>query len=200
MIDIKPHRRWLGFFFAALFLSLFGTSLLGLAQRKAEEKRLALHRENEKAQADLAQLRDDLATVEKMQSEIDQKTAQRYIAPVDRLRAMETLERRAAEALLSHFFSKISPEEKVVVDTVSAGKQNLARSQWNVTAEAPADTAAFVFLDSMRRTLPGRVTIKHLSIQRLHDLKAPLSNANVKLVANGEWLSNGASRNFSEEK
>jgi hypothetical protein len=76
----------------------------------------------------------------------------------------------------------------------------MATSKWTLAADAPTDTDAYVFLDAISRTLPGRVALRRMSVQRIGGKDVAVSEANVHLAANGEWLSNGASRNLAEEK
>jgi len=183
--------------------SLIGTGgapALNLARQKAEQKWISLKKENETSSETLRQLKEDIAAAEEMKKEIDVDAARKSLAPIDRLRAAQVLERRAAEANLTRFTYTLSPEEKTFVDTVGAGRQELATSKWTVAADAPTDTDAYVFLDAIARTLPGRVALRALSIRRTGEKDAPLSAANIHLTASGEWLSNGASRDLAEEK
>jgi hypothetical protein len=199
MIDLRPHRKWIGLLALAALMAVTNASVLDLALDKAEGKRQKLNAENKEAAADLRQLKEDLLAVEKMKDEIDADTAKKDLAPVDRLRAARTLENRATEAKLTRLTYTFSPEEKVTVDTVAAGKQDFALSKWTVSADAPTDLDAYVFLDSLSRTLPGQVTFRQLSIQRLpRKSDNSLSTMNVHLRASGEWLSNGAIKNIAE--
>jgi hypothetical protein len=198
MIDFRSHRVWMWMLVLAVVIGAGGSPALNLARQKAEQTRISLLKENEKSEQALRQLRDDIAAAEKMKTVIDDDAAKKSLAAVDRLRAAQILEQRAAEANLTRFAYTVSPEEKTFIDTVGAGRQELATSKWTVTADAPTDIDVFVFLDAISHTLPGRVTLRALSIQRIGENEALISDANVHLTANGEWLSNGASRNLAE--
>ncbi|MFA4993912.1 MAG: hypothetical protein WC521_01210 [Bdellovibrionales bacterium] len=200
MIDFRPHRVWIGLLVLAVLLGAGNAPFLGIAQQKAEAKRAKLQKENKETISALQQLREDITTAEKMKTEIDETLANKFLAPVDRLRSAQILERRAAESGLTHFSYTLSPEEKTFVDTLGVGKQALAVSQWSITADAPTDVDAFAFLEALRRTLPGRVTLHRMSLQRTGRKDAPISGANIRLTASGEWLSNGASFNIAEKK
>ncbi len=198
MIDLRPHKKWMGVWAVSLLLGAASTPLLGVALHKAEQRRTALLQQKEKALNDIQQLNEDTAAAEKMKNEIDAVEARKYLAPADRLQAANILESRAAEARLTNLAYTFSPEEKVIVDTVGAGKQQLAKSKWCVTADAPSDIDVYNFLDALQQTLPGRLTLSQISIERIGEKEA-ISNANVRLTVSGEWLSNGASQTFAEQ-
>jgi hypothetical protein len=103
MIDVRPHKVWMCLLALAFVVGAGNAPFLGLAEEKAEHKRIELQKENEKTAEALRQLREDIADAEKMKTEIDGDAATRYLAPVDRLRAAQILEHRAAEAHLTHF-------------------------------------------------------------------------------------------------
>ncbi|MDR3423471.1 MAG: hypothetical protein P4M13_00115 [Alphaproteobacteria bacterium] len=199
MIDWRKHRVWIGLLSLALVIEAGKAPVLGMAQQKAAQKLAALRAENDKTAAALRQFQDDLATAEKMKTEIDASETEKFLAPVDRLRVAEILEHRAAEARLSHFIYSFAPEQKTLIVTVDAGKQELATSKVTLAADAPTDTDVWVFLDAVRRTLPGRFALREFSLQRMGDANAPVAAANVHVTAKGDWLSNGASRNLAEE-
>lgn len=200
MIDWRPHRVWIGLLALAIIIGFSQAPVLGLAQLKAEQKRTALHNENNRTTQALAQLQEDIAAAEKMKNEIAVDEAEKFLAPVDRLRTAQILEHRAAEARLTHFTYTLSPEEATQVETIGSGKQQLATSKFSLSADAPTDTDTYVFLDAIIKTLPGRVTLRQMSLQRIGVPDAPISEANLHLTASGEWLSNGASRNLAEKK
>ena len=200
MIDFRPHRVWIGIMALAVLIGAGNAPVIGIAEQKAEQKRAALQVENEKALDTLRQMREDILAVEKMKTVIDDAAAKEFLAPVDRLRAAQILERRAAESGLTHFTYTLFPEEKTSLDTSSAGKQELATSKWTLAADAPTDLDAYVFLDAIGRTLPGHITLRQITLQRIGAKDAPITEANVHLAASGEWLSNGAVPNPVEEK
>ncbi|MDD4615830.1 MAG: hypothetical protein PHW76_01755 [Alphaproteobacteria bacterium] len=198
MIEFQAHKKWIGLLALAALIGLGNAPLLSIALEKAEHKRASLQRQKKQALADLRQLKDDIMAAQNMKSEIDAAEAQKDLAPIDRLRAARTLEERAEEALFSNLSYAFSPEEKAEFDTVGAGKQRLAKSKWNVKADVPSDTDAYAFLDTLARTLPGRLTVLQLSLERINARET--SNANLRFAASGEWLSNGASANPAEKR
>ncbi|MFA5041241.1 MAG: hypothetical protein WC464_06385 [Bdellovibrionales bacterium] len=198
--DFRSHKGWIGLMVLAILVGAGNAPLLGAAEKKAAQKLVSLKKENEKAVAALRQMEEDLATVEKMKTVIDDNAAKKYLAPVDRLDAAQILERRAAEAGLTRFTYTLSPEKKASFDMVGISKHDLATSQWTVTADAPSDVDVYAFLDAISHTLPGRITVHQISLQRITEEGDPISFANIRFAANGEWLSNGASPNPAEGK
>ena len=55
------------------------------------------------------------------------------------------------------------------------------------TAEEPQ------FIETLRHAFPGRLAFQDISVQRIGTETTPISNANIHLMASGDWLSNGAS-------
>ncbi|MDD3371599.1 MAG: hypothetical protein PHE27_07230 [Alphaproteobacteria bacterium] len=200
MIDLKPHRKWIGLLALAALIGAGNRPVVGLALEKARTRHRALQAANEKAVADLRQLRTDIAEAKKMKTQIDTSTAKRFLAPVDRLRAAQIVEHRAAEMRLTRLSYTFLPEEKVFFETVGAGKQEMALSKWTVEADAPTDVSAYAFLNAMEKTMPGRIALKKLSLRRIGRSDSPITNANVRFSANGEWLSNGANENPAEDR
>ncbi len=199
MIDFRPHRTWIGLLALSILVAAANKPVLGLAEDKAAQKLASLKSENKRAAEALRQMRDDLAAVEKMKPEIDGETAKKFLAPADRLRAARVFERRAAEAGLTHLSYTLSPEEKTPVETLG-GKQTLATSRWSLTADAPTDIDAYAFLDAVSHTMPGKISLRQMSLRRIGGDDAPIGIANVRLTANGEWLSNGAETTLAERQ
>lgn len=199
MIDLDPHKKWMTVLAVAFLLWIGSGPVLGIAQRKAEAHRVFLQKEKQKTMEALAQLKQDIAEAEGARSEIDLVTARKYLAPVDRILVSRLLDDLAANVRLSEVSSTLAPEKKVFVDTVSAGKLELASSQWQLAAKAPTDTAVYLFLDSVEKALPGRFVLRRLSLERLGGTDAVLSGAGLRVMASGEWLSNGAARNWGED-
>jgi hypothetical protein len=200
MIDWYPHRGWIGVLTLAVIIGICNAPVLGLAQQRAGQKLAGLRAENAQTSQALRQLQDDIEAANKMKTEMDINEAESLLAPVDRLRAAQILEHRAAESRLIHFTYTLSPEEKVQIETADAGKQELATSKWTLAADAPTDTDAYAFIDAIIRTLPGRVTLHQISLQRTGAENAVISAANLHLTASGDWLSNGANPHLAQVK
>ncbi len=200
MSKFKRHRLWLFLLALALLIGATAQPLLTFAQQEAASKRAHLRTEILKNRQALSQLQEDIAATEKLKRQITDKEAEDALPPVDRLRVAQSLERRAVEAHLTHLIYTIAPEEKVVIDTPSAEKQNLACSKITLNADAPTDKDAYRFLDSVRHTLPGRVTFQTLSVTRLPTAEGSVTASNVHLTAEGNWLSNGANPHLEEKR
>ncbi len=198
MIDVRPHKTWIAALIAAALIAAASTPLFGLAQRKAAIKLTTLRKETAKTNEALRQINEDKIAIENMKNKIDVNAAKKYLRPVDRLRAAQILEDRAAESRLTGLSYTLSPEQKTDINTPGAGKQALARAQWTIAADAPADTDAFAFLDSLGRALPGRIELREMNLRRLGGKDSQISEANVRLTASGEWLSNGAHKGTEE--
>ncbi|MDD3030178.1 MAG: hypothetical protein PHS57_07875 [Alphaproteobacteria bacterium] len=197
MIDFRPHKLCLSLFALATLIGLGSEPFLGFVLHKAERKYHALQQENRETIKAIKQLRDDMAAVKKMGSEIDEAAARKYLAPVNRLKAAHILEQRAIESFLSHLTYTLSPEKRAVVNVLNAQDHQLVLSDWKIAADAPTDLDVYTFFDSLRRTLPGRLTISSLSLRRI-DANLPLSEANIHVAAEGTWLSNGAGPALTE--
>jgi hypothetical protein len=174
--------------------------LVGFAQRKAEESRADIRRDKEQAADALRQLKEDAVAAQSMKNEIDVASAKKYLEPTDRLRAAQTLERRAAEFGLTNLAYTMGPEQKVSHQTVASGAQEVALSLITLSANAPSDTDVYAFFDALSRTIPGRVSLREISLQRLNGVDAPIAEANVRLDAQADWLSNGAAQTLTEAK
>lgn len=198
MIDWRTHRGWIGMLGLALIIGAGNEPVLGMAQQKAAQRLAGLRADYSKTAAALKQLQDDVAATESLKTKIDEAEVEKSLAPVDRLRAAQILERRAAEVHLTHFSYTLSPEERTAVETVGAGRQELTVSKLTLAADAPTDTDAFMFFDAVRRTLPGRLVLRQVSLQRIGAADTPVSDANLHATASGDWLSNGASPNLAE--
>jgi hypothetical protein len=199
MIDLRPHRLWLGLLALALATGFGSAPAIGIIQNRQQAKLLNLRADYDRTHHELEQLRADIAATDKLKSQIGTAEAEKSLAPVDRLRVAQTLERRAAESHLENFSYTLSPERKTPVETVGAGRQDLATSQLTLTANVPTDIDGYIFFDTLRRSLPGRLTLREISLERIAAVDAPLSSANLKLSVSGEWLSNGASQNLAEQ-
>ncbi|MGB9152743.1 MAG: hypothetical protein WCD70_06615 [Alphaproteobacteria bacterium] len=199
MIDWRPHRIWIGLLIVAFIVGAGNAPVLGIAQQNEKQRLASLLADYNKTADELHQLQDDIAATENLKTKIDEADVDKSLAPVDRLRVAQIIERRAAETHLTHFTYTLSPEQKTPIDTVDAGKQELATSTLALTADAPTDTDAYLFFDSLRRTLPGRLSVRQLSLQRIGAADAPVSDANLHLTASGDWLSNGASQSLAED-
>lgn len=199
MIDLSPHKKWIVVLTAAFFLWIGGGPVLGVAQRKVEERRVLLHREKQKTGEAFAQLKQDIAEAENARSEIDLVTARKYLAPVERLLISGLLDDLAAHVRMTEVSSILAPEKKAFFDTIGAGKVELALSPWELVAKAPTDTAVYIFLDSVEKTLPGRFVLRRLSLERLGGRDSVISGAGIRVSASGEWLSNGAAQNWGRE-
>jgi hypothetical protein len=198
--DWRAHKLWIALLALAIMIGLGNAPVLGLAQRKAEQKLAFLQDENDKTAKALHQLQQDIADAAKMKTEIDAGETEKFLAPVDRLRVAQILEHRATESHLTNFSYILSPEEKTQVETAGSGKQDLATSKITLAADAPTDIDTYAFLDAISRTLPGHFTLRQMSLHRIGAADTALSEANLHLTANGEWLSNGASRDLAEGK
>ncbi|MDE2029939.1 MAG: hypothetical protein KGI97_05165 [Alphaproteobacteria bacterium] len=197
MTDLRPHRVWIGLLLLALVITVAQAPLLDAAQRKAAVRLDMLRAQAQKAEDGLRQFRADIALTKRLKDRISAKEAERSLAPIDRLHAAKILERRAAETHLSDFAYTLSPEKNTVIDSSGAGKQTLAASHLSLSAKAPADTDAYLFLDDLRRTLPGRLTLQKISLKRIHSPGAPVRAENLIFKAEGIWLSNGAPKLFA---
>lgn len=199
MMAGQPHARWIGIFGLAVLIGMLSGPMLGLVQRSANQKHDALKAENERLSEALRQLQEDTAAAEKMKADIDLPSARKFLAPADRLRAAKIVESRAYEARLSNLSYTLSPEQKAVFETPGSGKQELATSRLTLTADAPVDTNAYVFLDALSRTLPGHLTLREIKLQRLGKAGAPVGKANIRFSATADWLSNGVAKNLAEK-
>ena len=193
MINWKIHRIWVGGLILASLIAVAGTPLLGMSQQKLERKLVTLRETTEKTEQAARQLQEDIAATQKLKTKIKANEVEQSLAPVDRLRVAQIVEHRAMESHLTHFTYVFSPEEKTVIDTVGEGKQMLATSKLSLAADAPTDTEAYQFLEALRQSLPGRLTWRDMTMQRLGTPSAPMTDGNIHLTARGEWLSNGAS-------
>jgi hypothetical protein len=199
MSDWQQHRKWIVLLSVAFILAAIKAPLLDGAQREAARKLDAMHAQKEKTDAALAQFQSDLAEIDKMKDVIDDREIEKFMMPVDRLRAAQILEHRAHEARLSHFTYNMSPEEKTNIDTVSAGKQEMAISKITFAADAPTDNNIYAFFDAVRRTLPGRIALHDMIIARIDSADKPIKAANLRMTASADWLSNGSAKNLVEE-
>ncbi|MDR3450688.1 MAG: hypothetical protein P4M15_13260 [Alphaproteobacteria bacterium] len=200
MINWKPHRLWAGILGAAILIGLFNGPVLGAAQKKARADLASLQREHAKAALAVKQLREDIAETESLKNQIGATSVEKFLAPANRLRVAQIMERRASEARLSHFSYTLAPEQKIQMDTLGSGKQMLARSKITLTADAPTDNDAYLFVDNLRRALPGQFQVRSFSLQRIGPQDAPVGVANLRLAASGDWLSNGASRKWAGDE
>ncbi len=200
MIDWRPHRLWIGLLALALTIGASHATILALAQSKAEKKLSSLKLDYQKTSRALQQLEEDIAEAERMRTEMDLSDAEKFLAPSDRLRTAQLLERMAAESRLTRFNYALSPEQKTTIETLTGSMQEFATSKWNLSADAPTDVDAFVFLDEMAAQIQGSVTIREVSLDRLGSKDSPIASANVRLMANGDWLSNGAVKNPARER
>ena len=199
MIDWRAHRLWIGILCLALVIAAANAPLLGAAQEQETRKLAVLRQEYEKTAKALRQLQEDIAATEKLKTQIEDKEVEKSLSSTNRLEAARILERRAAESHLTHLVYTFSPEEKTAIDTPGSGTQTLATSRMTLTADAPTDVEIYLFFDSLRHSLPGRVTLRALSLHRIGAEDTPITASNLHLSAQAVWLSNGASPNLLEE-
>jgi len=199
MIDWRPHKVWIGLLGAALAIALGHATVLSYAQGKAERRLSFLRLEHEKVVKALRQLEEDIAEAERMRTEMDVSEAEKYLAPADRLQTAQLLERLAADFRLTRFSYTLAPEQKKSIETLTGGAQEVAECHWALAADAPTDIDAFAFLDEIMGQMQGAVSIREMSLDRLGAKDAPMAQANIRLTASGEWLSNGAVRNPAKE-
>ena len=192
MIDWKAQRLWIGGIVLAVIIGVVSAPLLDASQKKEAQRLEELRKRTETDDLALRQLNEDIAATEKLKTQLKAADVAKAMPPVDRLRVAEILERHAAESHLTHFIYTLSPEEKTVVDTIGAGKQTLASSKLSLSADAPTDTDAYQFIETLRRAFPGRLAFQDVSVQRIGAEATTISNANIHLTASGDWLSNGA--------
>jgi hypothetical protein len=189
---LRPHRRWLALFAAALVLLLAGSPLarqgLEIEQRRAED----IAAERAKLQETARSFQDDILLARKLESQMNAEDIDRLLAPVDRLGVAAELERQAASSRFEHFAYTIAPEKKTI--TGAPGAEGMAESDVTLAADMPLDTDAYIFIDRVRALLPGRARLKHLTLTRLA-ADAPLALDNIHMEAALEWLSNGAAKN-----
>ena len=116
MIDLKPHRLWIGLLGAALILEAAQPWLSGAARQQTERKIAMQKTELAEAQKALTQLRADIEATKNLQNEIGEAEAERTLAFTDRLRAGTILEnspaaRRGSRAATSAAYAG-SPSRK----------------------------------------------------------------------------------------
>ncbi len=187
MIDVKPHRRWLGLLAAAVLLLGVGLPLLSGFTDAAQKDSEHLKEDRAKAEQTLKQMRDDVALAGRGGNPMTASDIERLLAPVDRLQVMTQLEHQAAAYRLTHFTTTLSPERTSGFDPA------LAVSTITLAADATLDTDAYAFIDKLRASLPGRAELQHLTLERA-DASGALSTDAIHLTAVFEWLSNGAAK------
>lgn len=189
---IYPHRLWITILAMALLMLLASSPLLAALQEHTAKKLTALKEERAGVEKSLHQLEIDIQAVKEISGEIGETEAKRLLAPIDRLWVAEVLEHEAATSRLARFTYNMSPEQ-VLVKNLSGGEpQELAITTIAITSEAPLDTDVYSFIENIRRTLPGRLRLQQLSLERLGKEDTTLGIYNVRFNATLEWLSNGS--------
>lgn len=196
MKGFNLHRGW-----ALLLLS--GLALMAVAPPLIKIQADDAARTSKSLAADWAQLQetsrrfhDDVTLAHKQDGQIDAKTIDRLLAPVDRMQTGAALEQLAVADHLSHLSYTLQPEHKVEFDTVGAG--DMAESEITFAADAPLDGNVYQFVDDMSRSLPGRVHVRRLQLARL-DADKPLSQSNIHIEASALWVYNAATRRGTAE-
>ncbi|MDX2027166.1 MAG: hypothetical protein SFW62_00865 [Alphaproteobacteria bacterium] len=193
---LYPHRFWLAVLACAVLLVAASNPLLQVLREKTSRYLSEVRTERMRAEEIVRQIDGDRETANALSGEMNEAELEKALAPIDRLRAAAVLERQAAVARLSRFTYTLSPEQKVTVTAPGAGPQELALSTITMSAEAPLDTSAYVFVEQLRQTLPGRIRPQQVMLERLDDA-APLSASNLRLTATLEWLSNGVTKEMA---
>jgi hypothetical protein len=195
MTDWAAHRLWLSLLAIAVIIGAANAPLIGMATRAERTKLENLRSQSQKETDALRQLQDDLDATENLKTQIDDSDADRSLQSVNRLRVAKMLETRAAESRLTSFTYSLSPEKPTEFDTIGAGKQTLATSDVAMTADAPTDIDVYRFVENIRLSLPGRLALRHLSMERAAQPNAPIAATNLHVKIDAEWLSNGAAPN-----
>jgi hypothetical protein len=178
------HRAWLLLMAAALSLILVIDPLLNAAQEHEKHRADDLAIQWKRWREAQSHFHNGVSNTAITMADID-----RLLAPVQRLHVAADLERQASTSRLSHFTYTLGPENKAHADLLDSG--DLAESDVVMSADAPLDSDVYAFLQNASRNLPGRVTLKRLSVARL-TTDAPLTLANAHMEATLDWLSNGA--------
>lgn len=160
---------------------LVAVPALDAFRHKAEARATQLQQQRMQAEQDLQQFHDDLAAAADTAHALTPEDIERLLAPVNRMRVMAELERRAASAGLSHISYTLSPAE-------AEGREGLAKSRLSLDADAPSDVDAVAFVRSLRLLMPGLVEVQKLRLSRPG---ADLSDANLHMQVDLSWLANG---------
>lgn len=198
MIEWRLHRVWLGLVIGALALLVLANPVIDWMRKKTLRDAAQTDAALTQTTHDLTQLRDDIATTQKLQNQIDAAEVAKRLAPIDRLRAVSLIERCAAQARLQHVQTTLSPETKVTIETLGAGPQILASSHLVFQADAATDLDFYHFIDALRQHLPGHVTLRHMVMERITDGDTSISATNLRVTLEADWLSNGS--NLQKDK
>jgi len=193
MIALAPHKKWISLLAVALVLGICNNMFVDEAVTESERTLASLRTKNHASFRAMEQLKEDIASAETLKTVLDDQAAQKFLAPIDRVRTGEILERRAEEARLTHFSYSLSPEEKTSFDTEASQKLALGLCTITLEADAPTDLDVYIFLDSVDRMLSGSLALKRLSLQRITPYASPMTAANLHFKVIGKWLSNGTS-------
>ena len=191
-MSLRPHRLWLALLALAVIIIAGSGPVLDLGRGEALHNLAEVKSARVKAEQNLKLLRDNVADARKLNGQIDRVSAEQVLAPTDRLKAAEMLERESNTAGIAHFTYTLAPEEHRAVN-VGGETQDLASSAVTLAGDARDDVSVYGFIERTRRLLSGRVQVQKLTITRNGGLNAPLAPiSNVHFEAAFEWLSNGA--------
>ncbi len=190
MISLRTQRLWLGLLAISLIVLLVGQPILQKIVADLREQKNHLAQDEHDARAALDQLRDDIATTERLQNQISEEEVNHALAPVDRLRAAQKIERLARHHAIHAFAYSFGPEENTLISKAGATPLTLALTTLTLNGEVMTDLGAFTFLDAIPHTLPGNVRLVDLVLERPNQaVDTPLH-----LSARFIWLSNGTKK------
>lgn len=195
---LAPHKFWLVTLILAIALIFGSAPLLGFLRAETAKKLADLRDEQVKTEAALGRLNDDIAATRKLSGQIGASEIEKSLAGVDRLQAVDMLEKQAAFARLDHFTYTVSPEQKWTVSDPALGTQAFALSSVSVKADAPLDTDVYRFVEDVRARMPGRLRLQAITLERAGDRDTPLAAENLHMTADFEWLSNGVPKQMAE--
>jgi hypothetical protein len=177
---IRQHTPWILTVVLAITCIFGGTPVLRTISNAFHQRLESMQHDTAQAQQTLRHLQNDAVESKSLSEKISPEDIEKILAPVDRMQAAAAMETIAAAARMHHFTYSLSPEQNV---------GDIAESALAIKTDASLDTEIFQFIDNLQRTLPGRLVIKNLTIERSGTVPA-LDNLHCE--ADMLWQSNGS--------
>lgn len=183
----RRHIGWTALFLSALLGAAIGLPLLAEQKTAFERKVEILHRQSDALRHELAELREDDATIKTLRQQLGDEEIGRLLTPPDRLnlaRLVETTARRHQMTVTL----RLTPEKILTSPpTGTPPYGSVVESQLDVQAQAATDPEIYRFTNELLQAMPGRARLLELALDKPEGKTLSLSRINARLLIG--WLS-----------
>ena len=184
------HRQWAIILCGALLLLLIEPLASKRIDTRLANTLSTLDKRHETLEKLIDQWNQDALTATSLDGTISEKDVQRHLAPFNQTMMVQRLESVAASARLFNITVTLSPPKGWQATELFAGIEGIDERALKIEADAPMDSDALDFLDSLDK-LDGKLDLESITITPLSRTKTfSLDALNVHISATFRWLTN----------